>query len=100
MASIPNGLSYLTQPGGLLSSLPAAVPAAVLLKASAQDLVTLSAAALQAQEVDGLFGIAQPSSLAPVATAADASNQATLMQQVQRLFNLPTSPPSTTTAFG
>lgn len=56
-----NGLSYLTRPGGLLSSLPASISAAVLQSASPQDVVSLSVAALQTQEVDGIFGISQAS---------------------------------------
>jgi len=50
-----NGLSYLTQPGGLLSSLPAPISTAALQSASPQDVVSLSVAALQKQEVDGIL---------------------------------------------
>jgi hypothetical protein len=50
-----NGLSYLTQPGGLRSS----ISTAVLQSASPQDVVSLSVATLQAQEVDGILGISQ-----------------------------------------
>jgi hypothetical protein len=80
MGSIPNSLnalSYLTQPGGLLSSLPASVSTAVLQSASPQDVVSLSVAALQTQEVDGIFGISQASQnslpivFAPVTPATD-----------------------------
>jgi hypothetical protein len=62
MASVPtatSGLSYLTQPGGLLSNLPSGITAADLQKAPASDVVALSNAALEAQQVDGLFGISQ-----------------------------------------
>jgi hypothetical protein len=39
IANSLNGLSYLTQPGGLLSSLPAPISTAVLQSASPQDVV-------------------------------------------------------------
>ena len=107
-----NGLSYLTQPGGLLSTLPASISTAVLQSASPQDVVSLSMAALQTQEVDGIFGISQTSqnTLPTVSTAATSAtdgipgvsaadmtnatpqeqasinNQALLLQQVQGLF--------------
>jgi hypothetical protein len=51
-----NGLAYLTQSGGLLSNLPAQVSTAELAKASPQDVVSLSEAAMRTQEVNGLFG--------------------------------------------
>ena len=57
MANPSNGLSYLTQPGGLLSNLPSSVSLSALQSASPQDLVSLSEAALQAQQVDELLGI-------------------------------------------
>jgi hypothetical protein len=62
MGSVTNpltSLSYLTQPGGVLSKLPVQISTGELQSASSQDLVSLSAAALQAQQVDGLFGISQ-----------------------------------------
>jgi hypothetical protein len=116
MASVTNslaGLSYLTQPGGLLSNLPAPISAATLQSATPQDLVSLSAAALETQEVDGLFGLAPSASavalpvlstpsaevLPGVATAdlsgaspqaqAAINDQALLLQQVQGLFSEP-----------
>ena len=57
VANPSNGLSYLTQPGGLLSNLPSSVSLSALQSASPQDLVSLSEAALQAQQVDELLGI-------------------------------------------
>ncbi|MGA1998020.1 MAG: hypothetical protein ABSH45_19820 [Bryobacteraceae bacterium] len=121
-----NGLSYLTQPGGLLSSLPASISTAVLQSASPQDVVTLSVAALQKQEVDGIFGISQASQntlptvsaaatsatdVLPGISAADMTNatpqeqvsingQALLLQQVQGLFGEPTSLTGTTNLIG
>jgi hypothetical protein len=125
MGSIANslsGLSYLTQPGGLLSSLPVEISTTALQSASPQDLVTLSAAAIQTQEVDGMFGISQASqtplpilsaaatpatAVLPGVSAADMTNataqqqasindQALLLQQVQGLFGVPTSSTGTT----
>ncbi|MGO9897512.1 MAG: hypothetical protein ACLPX8_25260 [Bryobacteraceae bacterium] len=121
-----NGLSYLTQPGRLLSSLPASISTAVLQSASPQDVVTLSVAALQKQEVDGIFGISQASQntlptvsaaatsatdVLPGISAADMTNatpqeqvsingQALLLQQVQGLFGEPTSLTGTTNLIG
>lgn len=54
-----NGLSYLTQPGGVLSNEPAGI-VNELQTAPQQDVVTLSDAALQAQEVSGIFGLPLP----------------------------------------
>jgi hypothetical protein len=62
MSSVPSaatGLSYLTQPGGLLSNLPSGITTADLQSAPSSDVVALSDAALEAQQVDGLFGISQ-----------------------------------------
>lgn len=61
VSSSSAGLSYLTQPGGLLSNLPDSISKSVLQSASPQDLATLGDAAVQAEEVDGLFGISPPS---------------------------------------
>ena len=112
VTSLSSGLAYLTQPGGLLSNLPAAVSTPALQSASPQDIVSLSVAALQAQETDGLFGVSQANSAIPglsgVSTglpAADLTNatpqeqaqisdQALLYQQAQALFD----PPSATSA--
>jgi hypothetical protein len=108
-----NGLSYLTQPGGLLSNLPSSISGSALQSASPQDLLSLSEAALQVQQVDGLLGIQQstPSTaltlpvistqsgnVLPGVSSADLSNaspqqqaaindQALLLQQVQGLFS-------------
>jgi hypothetical protein len=54
-----NGLSYLTQPGGVLSNQPAAI-VDDLQTAPQQDVVSLSDAALEAQEVSGIFGLPLP----------------------------------------
>ena len=64
MGSITNslsGLPSLMQPGGLLSDLVAPLSAADLQSASPQDIVSLSLAALQTQEVNVLFGAPQGS---------------------------------------
>lgn len=93
MASIPNspaGLTYLTQPGGILSNLPAGVTPAKLQSASPQDIVSLSVAAIQAQQVDGLFGInpPTPSTGSSAATATSAtSSQSLQAQEIQALFS-------------
>jgi hypothetical protein len=126
IASSLNGLSYLTQPGGLLSSLPASISKAVLQSASPQDVVSLSVAALQTQEIDGIFGISPASQNAlpivsapatpatavlPGVSAADLTNatpqqqasindQALLLQQVQGLYGVPTSLTGTTNLIG
>jgi hypothetical protein len=62
VTSLPSGLAYLTQPGGLLSNLPAGISTSVLQSASPQDIVSLSLAAIQAQEVGGLFGVSPATS--------------------------------------
>jgi hypothetical protein len=66
MASVSNPtsrLSFLTQPGGLLNSLPAGLSASklesALQSAPPQDIVQLSEAALASQQADGLFGASQ-----------------------------------------
>jgi hypothetical protein len=125
IANSLNGLSYLTQPGGPLSSAAAWMSPAELKSASPHDLVTLSMAALQAQEVNGLFGISQsrntlpalpiafapPTDLLPGVAPADllnatpqeqaaVNNQALLLQQVQGLFGEPTSVTGKTNLFG
>jgi hypothetical protein len=120
MGSITNslpGVSYLTQPGGLLSNLPSSVSTAALQSATPQDIVNLSAAALQEQEVVGIFGISQASQSAATAIpalstpAADLTNataqekasvndQALQLQQVQGLFGIPTSLTSTSNVLG
>jgi len=51
-----NGLSYLTQPGGVLSNQAAPI---INDLQTPQDVVTLSEAALQAQEVGGILGLPQ-----------------------------------------
>jgi hypothetical protein len=113
VTSSANGLSYLTQSGGPLSNLPAPISASTLESATPQDLVSLSASALQTQEVDGLLGLSQgtqsalpgspvtsqqSSGLLPGVSAADLAaatpqeqatinDQAALLQQVLALFN-------------
>lgn len=59
VTSPTSGLAYLTQPGGLLSNLPAGITASDLQSAPPSDIVALSSATLEAQQVDGLFGISQ-----------------------------------------
>jgi hypothetical protein len=54
-----NGLSYLTQPGGVLSNQPAPI-VDDLQSAPQQDVVSLSDATLEAQEVSGIFGLPLP----------------------------------------
>jgi hypothetical protein len=129
MGSITNalsGLPSLMQPGGLLSDLVAPLSAADLQSASPQDIVSLSLAALQTQEVNVLFGAPQGSQDAapllpfaspqatgvlPGVSAADLANatsqeqaaindQALLLQQVQGLFGEPASVTGTTNVFG
>lgn len=51
-------LSLLTQPGSVLSSVAASLPANALHNASPQDLVSISDAALQLQQVGSLFSSA------------------------------------------
>src|ERR1700733_9262827 len=110
VTSLPGGLAYLTQPGGLLSTLSSAISTSQLQSASPEDLVSLSLAALQAQQTDGLFGVSpenpgpagntnDTSILSGVASAAltnatpeekaELSNQAVRFQQVQALFDPP-----------
>jgi hypothetical protein len=115
VTSSTNGLPYLTQPGGPLSDLPAPISASTLESATPQDLVSLSANALETQEVDGLLGLSQAAqgslpglplaspqagSLLPGVSAADLSNataqeqatitdEASILQQVQALFTGP-----------
>jgi hypothetical protein len=57
VASVPSGLAYLTQPGGLLSTLSPAISTSELQSASPEDIVSLSVAAIQAQIADGLLGV-------------------------------------------
>jgi hypothetical protein len=112
VTSLPSGLAYLTQPGGLLSTLSPAISTSELQSASPEDLVSLSLAAIQAQEVDGLFGVSPanpgtaglPAAASGVPSAdlsnatpqeqADINDQALSLQQAQALFN----PPAATSA--
>jgi hypothetical protein len=95
IASVPSGISFLTQAGsGLLSELPVKLSASTLQSASAQDVVALSSAALQIQKVNGLFGITRPtqtntSSLVFGAAPVD-TNPATALASSQPEINLPT----------
>jgi len=118
VTSPASGLAYLTQPGGLLSNLPSAISTSALQSASPQDIVSLSAAAIQVQITDGLFGISSSnpavpglpltansganSSILPGISSADLTNatpqqqaaindEALSLQQTQALFNPPTS---------
>ena len=108
VTSPANGLSYLTEPGGILSNLPSPISSDALQSATPQDLVSLSSAALESQVVDGLFGYpsgAQTSGLPSANAMADAelvnatpqekaaaNTQAALLQQVQALFAEPGGP--------
>ncbi len=122
------GLSYLTQQGGLLANLSPAVSLSALQSASPEDVVSLSQTAVQAQQVDVLFGIPQagqsgvtlPATAAapsdgvilPGVSSADLSNAtpqekgaingaAALLQQAQELFGEPsTSAPNTLSIYG
>jgi hypothetical protein len=116
VASALSGLSYLTEPGGPLSNLPAPISAADLKSASPQDLVSISMAALQAQDASELFGISPSSQstlpVLPIASqSADLANtapqeqaatndQALLLQQVQSLFGEPASTTGTIDMLG
>ena len=101
ISNLPGGLAYLTQPGGLLSNLSSVISTSELQSASPEDLVSLSLAALQAQQTDGLFGVtpANPGTAEGLAAIAsdtpqqktEISNQAVLDQQVQALFDPPTA---------
>lgn len=62
-SSVSSVLSLLTQPGSALASVAATLPANVLQDASAEDLVTISNAAAQLQQVETLFG--SPASTQP-----------------------------------
>jgi hypothetical protein len=121
----PTGLSYLTQPGGVLANLPTPI-SQDLPTASPQDVVTLSDAAIQTQEVDGIFGLDQngPSSAVtlpilsgstadalPGVATSDVTNatpqqqtaintQALGLQEVQGLFGGTVQPTSTTNVTG
>ncbi|MGH9668376.1 MAG: hypothetical protein ACRD9L_28480, partial [Bryobacteraceae bacterium] len=57
-SSVSSVLSLLTQPGSALSSVAATLPPNVMQDASAQDLVKISNAAMQLQQVASLFGSA------------------------------------------
>jgi len=120
VSSVPDSLSFLTQPGtGLLANLPVQVSATTLQSAPQTDLIALSSAALELQQVNELFGIApvaEDTAALPVAAsttapavnlnlpsgvpAADLTNAtpsekaqiadaATQQQQVQALFSPP-----------
>ena len=91
-------------------------PIATLASASPADLVQLSAAALQLQQVDGIFGFSPPGSSATaslpagISTAdlanASAEQQAQMatatiqQQQVQALFSTPSSTAGTVSLVG
>ena len=129
MGSITNslsGLSALMQSGGLLPDLPAPNSAADLHSASPQDIVSMSLATIQTQEVNVLFGaspgnqntapllptaLSQATNVLQSVSAADLANatpqehaainnQALLLQQVQGLFGEPASVTGTTNALG
>jgi len=129
MGTVSNsGLSYLTQQGGLLANLSPAVSLSALQSASQEDVVSLSQAAVEAQQVDVLFGIPQadqsgvtlpavsaaPSDgvILPGVSSADLSNatpqegsaingEALLLQQAQQLFGEPsTAAPNTISVYG
>ena len=113
-----NGLSYLMQAGGPLANLPASVSASDLQSAPPQDVVKLSLAAVQMQQVNELFGLSPAAqdtlpelpvtASKPAADLANASpqeqnalsQQALLLQQVQGLFADPASTTGTTSLAG
>jgi hypothetical protein len=123
-----SGLSYLTQQGGPLANLSPAVSLSALQSASPKDVVSLSEAAVEAQQADVLFGIPhaeQSGATLPAASAApadgvtlpgvssaDLSNatpqekgaingEALLLQQAQELFGEPsTAAPNTVSVYG
>ena len=74
-------LSLLTQPGSALSSIAATLPSNVLQNASAEDLVSLSNAAFQLQQIDGLFGGANPSTTEPATFSSQPSDLLTTLEQ-------------------
>jgi hypothetical protein len=106
VTGLSSGLAYLTQAGGLLSNLPSGISSSELQSASPEDIVSLSLAAIQAQQADGLFGATTGSNILPGVSSADLSNatpqenaaidnQALLLQQAQYLFGQATPPSST-----
>jgi len=121
-----NGLAYLMQAGNPLSNLPASLSAADLQSAPLQDVVSLSLAAIQMQQVNELFGIppaaqdtlpalpisaTQSTDALPGVPAADLVNaspqeqaavnyQALLLQQVEGLFAESTSAAGATDLIG
>ncbi|HLJ16191.1 MAG TPA: hypothetical protein VKV15_16955 [Bryobacteraceae bacterium] len=74
-------LSLLTQPGSPLSSIAATLPSNVLQNASSEDLVSLSNAAFQLQQVDGLFGGANPSTTEQGTFSSQPSDLLTTLEQ-------------------
>ena len=81
MGSVANslaGLSYLMQSGGPLAGLSAQLTPAQLRSAPSKDVVDLSMAAVRAQEVDALFGIAPASQTTlpalPIASASASAS--------------------------
>ena len=85
VSSLPNGLSVLTQPGGILSSLPTPISASTLQSATPQDVISLSRAAVQSQDATYLFG-PPPASQSAVALPVTSTTSPS------------TSAPSTTTS--
>ncbi|MEO7142308.1 MAG: hypothetical protein ABI165_02270 [Bryobacteraceae bacterium] len=90
-------LSLLTQSGSVLASAAANLPAQTLQNASPQDLVSLSDAALQLQQVEGLFGIAAPGAATQGPFSTQPPDLLTLLEQTlasqqQPQSNLTTNP--------
>ena len=80
ISSCLTGLQALSQAGsGPLASLPVQLSASTLQSASKQDLVDLSSAALQLQQVDGIFGITPTSQVttSPVSFLPSSGDAAT-----------------------
>jgi hypothetical protein len=93
MAPIPNsltGLSFLREPGGILSNLPAQVTAKKLETASLNDVVSLSMAAVQKQQVDELFGTSPPSGPGRVPEVAPAGLAKAAPEQQAALYQAAT----------
>jgi hypothetical protein len=83
VTNLPSGLTYLTQAGGLLSNLPSTVSVSALQSASPEDIVSLSLAAIQAQQAEGLFGVPPTSeSAGPLPVALSGSEVGSILPGV------------------
>lgn len=118
ISNVPNGITYLTQFVDSVAKSPASQSIGKILQsATPSDAAKLSNAALQLQQVTGIFGLAAPQSTAIAlpagvtgpqlpsgVSASDVANatpeqqaaivkQAQALQQVQNLFYPPTGTP-------